>query len=103
MSVEHRTFRPLAATQSIVATTSTDYVTLNNTLGARAIRMVNSGTALCFIEFSSSAAPTADSNTSMPLPAGQTEVFSVNNDIISYAVIADAAGSTIYSTVGEGL
>src|SRR5688572_27055045 len=103
MSVEQRTFRPIADTQNTEVTTSSQVVDLNWTLGTRAIRLHNSGTALCFIEFSDDAAPTADVSTSMPLPAGQTEVFSIANDIITYAVIADGVGSTVYSTIGEGL
>jgi hypothetical protein len=103
MSVEQRTFKPLAATQNIEVTTSSQVVTLNFTHGTHAIRLVNKGTALVFVEFSKDAAPTADATTSLPLPAGQTEVFTLATGVISYAVIADGAGSTLYSTVGEGL
>lgn len=103
MSVEHRTFRPLAATQNVEVTASSQTVTLNYTNGSRAIRMMNSGTQTVFIEFSKSASPTATTASSLPLPAGQTEVFSIGPGIITYAVIAGDVGSTIYSTVGEGL
>jgi hypothetical protein len=94
-----RTFRPLAETQNIAVTDSDQTVTLNNTIGTRAIRFVNIGTQTVFINFTGAATVGA----SMPLPSGQTELFSVGTDITSYHVIAAATGSTLYSTVGEGL
>lgn len=94
-----RTFRPLAATQNTSVTATNQQVTLNRTTGTQSIRMCNLGTETVYIEFGGVATASA----SLPLPAGQTEVFTVGSDITYYGVIAGTTGSTLYSTVGEGL
>lgn len=94
-----RTFKPTADTQNTAVTASSQTVTINNTIGSRAIRFVNIGTQTVFISFTA----TATVGASMPLPAGQTELFSIGPDVTVYSLIAGATGSTVYSTVGEGL
>lgn len=94
-----RTFRPLANTQNTAVTGSNQSVTLNYTMGTRSIRFCNIGTQTVFIDFLAS----ATTGTAMPIPAGQTELFSIGPDVTSFNVIAATTGSTLYSTVGEGL
>lgn len=95
-----RAFRPLAATQATAVTNVNQTVNLNLNNGYRAVRFVNSGTDIVWINFFGAAAI----GTGVPLPGGQTEVFTVPKDISSYGVITTAAGTnTLYSTVGEGI
>lgn len=101
MSAEVRTFRPLAATQSLAVTAASQPISLNFLLGTRAVRLSNVGTQTVFIKFGTGAAATTTDD--MPLQAGNTELFTIGNDITTITVIAAATGSTLYSTIGEGL
>jgi hypothetical protein len=95
-----RAFRPLGATQSTAVTTSNQTVTLNYTAGHRAIRLVNSGTDVVWINFGGVAAI----GTGLPIPAGQTEIFTVPQGTNTYGVLGVTGGlSNLYSTVGEGI
>lgn len=102
MSAEIRPFRQLAASQKTTVNTGSQLVALNYTAGTRSIRFACVGTADVFIELGTSTA-TASTDTSLCLAAGQTEVFTIGNDVTHYAVIAGALGSTLYSVVGEGI
>jgi len=102
MTAEIRTFRALANTQNTAVTTSSQAVEIAYSLGTRSVRFSNIGTQTVFIAFGDSTV-TASTATSMPLQAGNTEVFTIGKDITHYAVIAPATGSTIYVTIGEGL
>jgi len=103
MTPQIRAFRPLAATQSLSLTTSSQAVAFNWNLGTRSVRICNLGDKNAWIAFGASGVTTA-TNTGMPLPAGQTEVFTLANDITHYAAIGAAGESTsvIYTTIGEG-
>lgn len=105
MSTQHRAFRPLAATQSATPDgISASTVTFNFTLGTRAVRLCNIGTQAAFIRFREAGDSTAATAINgIPLPAGQTEIFTIGNDVLNMSVFSSAAGSVIYSTVGEGL
>jgi hypothetical protein len=42
--------------------------------------------------------------TGIPIPAGQTEIFTVPQGISTYGVITTAPSTnTLYSTIGEGI
>lgn len=100
MSTQTRAFRPLAATQNTAVLATATTVTLNYTNGTFTIRLCNIGTQTVFVAFDGNA---ASLTTSIPIPAGQTEAFTVSTNTPSFSVIASATGSTLYSTVGEGL
>lgn len=100
MSLSYRAFRQLGATQSLAVTSSNQTVTLNYTHGHRAIRLVNSGTDIVWVNFGAVAAV----GTGLPIPAGQTELFTVPQGISTMGVIGVTGGlSNLYSTVGEGI
>ena len=95
-----RAFRPLGATQTTAVTNVNQTVTLNYLHGHRAIRLVNSGTDLGWVNLGAVAAV----GTGIPIPAGQTEIFTVERGISTYGVIGVTGGlSSLYSTVGEGI
>lgn len=102
MGTQIRAFRPLSATQATNVTASSQGVAINNLNGTRAIRFCNLGTSNVWISFGQGSAPTATTSTSMPLPAGQTEIFTVGPDITHYGFIGSGTDSVLYSTVGEG-
>lgn len=103
MSTQWRAFRPLAATQNTTVTGSAQTVTLNYNLGTFAIRFCNIGTQTCFVLPGEGTQTAATISNAIPIPAGQTEVFTMPTGCVSYSVIAAGAGSSLYSTVGEGL
>lgn len=98
-----RSFRPLAPTQNLPVTAVAQTLTLADGVGTRAVRLVNVGTQTIFLAFVGATESTATLATSIPLPAGQTEVFTIGNDVTGISAIANASGSTLYATVGEGL
>lgn len=103
MSTQNRPFKPLAPTQSTAVTATAQRVNLNFSLGTFQIRFCNAGNQMVFIlpgEISPVAATFANA---IPIPAGQTEVFSFSPGTTSYSVIAGDVGSILYSTVGEGV
>lgn len=105
MSTQKRAFRPLAVTQSnVLDGIAAATITLNYTLGTRAVRLCNIGTQVVFVrirEAGDSTAATALNG--IPIPAGQVAIFTLGNDVVTLSAFAPAAGSTIYSTIGEGL
>lgn len=104
MSVYSRAFRQLSATQSTAVTGVSQQVTINNLNGTRQLRVVNEGTQTVFIVFGEGANVTAlTDGTQMALLANTVEIFTINPNVDRYAVIAGAVGSTIRTTVGEGL
>lgn len=102
-----RAFRPLGVnkTFSIAVTAASQTLVIPDTpFGTRALRLVNSGSQLIFVDFlNSGQAGVASVTTSMPLFPNTVEVFTIGNDIGSMVVIAGAVGSTLYATYGEGL
>lgn len=100
MSTQIRAFRPLAPTQNLAVGTAPQTITLNFQLGTPQVRLCNIGTQTVFINVDGAA---ADVTTGVPLPAGQTEIFRLATNTASISAIAAAIGSTLYTTVGEGL
>lgn len=104
MSNQFRAFRPLADTQNVVVTGSAQTLTLNYQIGTNAMRVCNIGSQTVFIVINdATSAKTAIATTSMPIPSGNTEVFTLGNGAINISVIAAGTGSTLYVTQGEGL
>lgn len=104
MSTQLRAFRPLADTQNIVVTATAQPLTLNYQIGTNAMRVCNIGTQTVFVFVNdATSAKTATVTTAMPIPAGNTEVFTLGNGATNLSVIAAGVGSTLYVTQGEGL
>jgi hypothetical protein len=103
MSTQWRAFRPLAATQNTASSASSQTVTFNYSLGTFAVRFCNIGTVTVFVLPSSPTVVAATVSNAIPIPAGQTEIFTMQQGTVGYTMISSGAGSTLYSTVGEGL
>lgn len=103
MSTQYRAFRPLAATQNIAVTAAAQTVTLNLSFGVFAVRFCNIGTQTVFVLVGEASQTDATVSNAIPIPAGQTEIFTFSKGTTTFSVIAGATGSTLYSTVGEGL
>jgi hypothetical protein len=103
MTTQIRPFRPLAATQNTAVTGTAQTVTLNYNLGTHQIRFCNIGTQTVFVLFGESTQTAATVSNAIPITAGATEIFTISSDVLTYSVIAGDTGSTLYSTIGEGL
>lgn len=103
MSTQWRAFRPLALTQNTASTAASQTVVFNINIGTFAVRFCNIGTQTVFVLPYESTAVAATVNNGVPIPAGQTEIFTFSQGTSGYTFIAAAVGSTLYSTVGEGL
>jgi hypothetical protein len=104
MSTDIRTFRPLAATQTVSVTTTSTTLALNGPGGSRAIRVYNAGASTVFLNLiANGTASTADTTNGLPIPSGGVETFSVSQDVVSIGAITASATATLYVTVGEGL
>lgn len=104
MTTQIRAFRPFGDTQNIAVTTSAQTINLVYLFGTRAIRVCNIGTqTIFFVINDGTSSNTASINTSTPVPAGNTEIFTLPTGATSISVIAASAGSTFYVTEGEGL
>jgi hypothetical protein len=103
MSTQWRAFRPLALTQNIAVTAAAQTQTLNFSLGTFAVRFSNVGTQTVFVLPGEATQTDATVTNAIPIPAGQTEIFTFSQGTRTFSVIATATGSTLYSTVGEGI
>lgn len=106
MTTQTRAWKPLFENDTISAavTTTPAYLAFPKTpMGVRAVRLVNSGTAIVFFELTEIATATATTATSIPLLPNTVEVFTTVNDEVGITFVGSAAGSTLYITTGEGL
>ena len=103
MSLQTRPFRLLAATQNIAVTATSQTVTFNNPLGTYSVRFCNVGTQVVFVLPFEGTAVAATVTNAIPIQAGVTEVFTMAPGTTGYTVIAAATGSTLYTTIGEGM
>lgn len=104
MSTNQRAFRPLAATQNLAVTASAQTVTFSPVpYGTLAVRFCNVGTQTVFVLFGETSQTAATVTNAIPIPSGQTEIFTISQGVTTFSVIAGATGSTIYSTLGEGI
>lgn len=95
----------ISATGASAATSlGTSGIRANNPEMPLTCRVHNAGTGLCFIKFGISTDTAAvTSDTSWPVPAGNTEVFWVPAGSTHIITIVAAAGTaTIYATPGQG-
>lgn len=104
MTTQIRAFRPLADTQNVVVTGTAQTLTFNYQIGTNAMRVCNIGTQTVFVVINDATSnKTATVAIGMPIPAGNTEVFTVGNGNQTMSIIAAGTGSTLYVTQGEGL
>lgn len=103
MSVQSRAFRPHAATQTTVVDITSTTVPFNSAMGSFTVRFCNVGTQTAFVLPYSGVAVPATTTNGIPIPAGQTELFNMAPGTTGFTVIAGSAGSTLYTTVGEGV
>jgi hypothetical protein len=103
MSTQIRAFRPLAPTQNVAVTSVAQTVPLTGALGTFTVRFSNVGTQVVFILPGEATQVAATTTNAIPIPAGQTEIFTLSQGTQSLSVIATATGSTLYYTIGEGL
>ena len=105
MTTQIRAFRPLAPTQVTAVTGTSQTITLNWNLGTRALLVHNSGTDTIFVSMRSdgSIAPALLVG-SVPMLPNTSRVFTIAQETTQIAVIGAAGtGSTLYTTIGEGL
>jgi hypothetical protein len=98
-------FQPMqASTVNISVAATTANVLIENFSGANQIRVFNNGSATAWIEFGGSGV-VATLTSSIPIPAGAIEVFSVGSaaSTVYAAAIAAASTGSIYFTPGSGL
>lgn len=107
MSTQKRAWRPLFENDTVSAAVgvTAGFLAFPKTpFGTRAIRLVNVGTAIVFIEFTEVVGnATATTTNSIPILPNTVEVFTIANDEVGLSHIGSATGSTLYFTCGEGL
>jgi len=102
-------FAPSGNTASSTITGSSQSVQFNSQTGGASgfggyqVRVHNSSTQTAFINFGTSSSVTASTTTSLPLPPGDVEVFTVPFQTAYVAVIGTSATGTFYATPGEGV
>lgn len=102
--LQQRAFRPVANSQSTAVTATSQTVILNNTNGTRAIRILIEGTETVYVAFGQGSPVTALADgTHMAILENTVEVFTIGREVDRISFIAGVAGSTIRTTIGEGL
>jgi hypothetical protein len=98
-----KAFAPAGNTVSLAVTTATARVALTApaTAGAYQVRLYNAGTATAFVTFGTVTANGVVA-TSMPIPSGGIEVFSVASTVTHVAAITSSGTATLYATTGYG-
>lgn len=91
-----------ATTSSIAVTTASQTLTLSPGVGSDggSMRVANLGTQTIFVALG---AVTSSMTTSLPMVANSVEIFSLPGGVNTLSVIAAAAGSTVYVTIGMGM
>jgi hypothetical protein len=98
-------FSPQTNTVNVAISNTSANVSLGPIYGTTGgqVRVHNSSSQTVFIAFGPNNTVTASLSTSLPLPPGDVEVFTVPTQVAYIAVIAAAAGGTLYATLGEGV
>lgn len=103
-------FAPSGNTTNVAISNTSANVQFNTTAGGASgfgggyqVRLHNSSSQTVFVAFGQGSTTTASVSTGLPLPPGDVEVFTVPFQTAYVAVIAAAAGGTLYATVGEGV
>jgi hypothetical protein len=102
-------FHALGGTVNITAATSPPTAVKMSDEGAggtRTVRVYNSGSVDAFIRFGTSAAlaaAPASTSTSMPIKAGNTEVFQLRDTDTHISAITASSTAVVYATAGMGV
>lgn len=89
-----------ATVNNAVTASSTTVAVSPAAIGNRSVRILNSGTAVTFVNFGPSTVIATLTN-SMPLLPNSVETFYFHNDWTHIAMIG-TVGNTLYATMGEG-
>lgn len=96
-------FTPTGSTVNLAVTGSTGAVALGTLgQGGSTVRIYNAGAATVFINFGISTVEAATA-TSIPVPAGAIEVYSVGPSVTHVAGITASGTATLYATLGQGI
>ena len=96
-------FAPISAgTTTIAVTTSSAATQVNPAPGSPRLRLYNAGPSTVFVEFGNASAAAAVA-TGLPIPSGQTEVFSMSRATHLAAICPASGSATLYATPGEAI
>lgn len=98
-----KAFAPAGNTVNLAVTTTTGRVALTApaSAGGYQERLYNAGSATVFVRFGTNTIE-ATTGTGMPIPSGQTEVFTVASTVTHVAAITASGTATLYATTGYG-
>lgn len=103
-------FAPYGNTANVAISNTSASVQFNTQTGGASgfgggyqVRLYNNSSSTVFIAFGAASTVTAAVATSLPMAPNSIEVFTVPFQTSYVAVIASAAGGTLYATVGEGV
>ena len=98
-----KAFAPAGNTVNLAADTSTDRVALTApaSAGGYQVRIYNAGSATAFVRFGTDTIE-ATTGAGMPIPSGQTEVFTMASTVTHMAAITASSTATLYVTTGYG-
>jgi hypothetical protein len=96
-------FAPQTNTVNVAVNNTSTSVALGSSLSQYGpnVRVYNNSSQTVFVQFGSSTV-TAAVATSLPMAPNSVEVFTLSGGTY-LAVIASAAGGTVYATLGEGV
>lgn len=96
-------FQPNGSTVNLALSTSTGNVALPGVGNGANVRVYNAGTTAGFITFGTASTVTAALATSMPIPPGAVEMFTLPAGITYVAGISASGAPTLYFTTGQGI
>lgn len=96
---------PFSPSASVTTTLTTTQATVTIGGWGRLLRFVNAGAGNSYVGFFEvgQTAPTLSATTSMLIPSGAIEIFSVASDTTQVAVLGDSTGTSLNCTRGVGV
>lgn len=100
MGMQDRAFQPGGTvTQTLAVTAGAASITLNNTAGTRAVRVVNNGSTAVWLAFGT----TATTTDGMIMLGNTVESFTLPQACSAISFISTGVAGTVYVTTGEGM
>ena len=103
-------FAPFGNTANVAISNTSANVQFNTQTGGASgfgggyqVRLYNNSSSTVFVAFGSASTVTASVSVGLPMAPSSVEVFTVPFQTAYVAVIAAAAGGTLYATPGEGV
>lgn len=96
-------FQSEGSTVNLTAGVATGNVALTAAPNGGEVRICNLGTVPAFINFGTSSAVTAALATSIPIPAGAVEIFTLPATVTYLAAITASGTTALYATTGKGM